>query len=145
VTFLAFGLICLGWTVRTPLDYLRSGGSIAPTPPAAAQYVIDHYDPATTLVSAEHYYFLFMPQYRFASALSPDLMGREKFAEYGTKEAVWDSIAPDVVILDRNLSTCCVPPIMTTEYLESRHYTVVAQFDGERYPVFVYRKEGGTP
>ncbi|MCC6801441.1 MAG: glycosyltransferase family 39 protein [Anaerolineae bacterium] len=143
-TFAAFAAVCLGWTTTTPLTYLLKGGSVAPQPPPAAAYVIDHYDPATTLVTAEHYYYLFLWDYRFASVMSPDLMPRDRYAEFGSKAAVWDSIAPDVVIIDRNLSTCCVAPIMTTDYLDSRGYHEVAEFEGERYPVLVYAKGGGA-
>ena len=139
--FLAFALVSLGLTVHTPIDYVLSRGPIQPPPPPAAQYVIDHYDPATTLVSAEHYYFLFMWKYRFASVLTVNMMPHDKFAQFGTSEAVWDSIAPNVVILDRNLTTCCVLPIMTTDYLDSRGYKVVAQFPGDKYPVYVYAKD----
>lgn len=141
-TFAAFAAVCLGWTTTTPLTHLLKGGAIAPQPPPAASYVIDHYDPATTLVTAEHYYFLFLWDYRFVSVLTPDLMPRDRYAEFGSNEAVWDSIAPDVVILDRNLSTCCVPPIMTTDYLDSRGYREVATFEGEHYPVVIYEKMG---
>ncbi|MEO8395023.1 MAG: glycosyltransferase family 39 protein [Chloroflexota bacterium] len=139
--FLCFALVSLGFTLHTPISYTLAREPIQPPPPPAAQYVLDHYDPATTLVTAEHYYYLFMWHYRFASVLTPNLMPRDKYAEFGTVDAVWDSIAPNVVILDRNLATCCVPPIMTTDYLTSRGYQVVAQFDGAQYPVFVYAKD----
>jgi hypothetical protein len=68
------------------------------------------------------------------------MMPPSRRAEFDSVEAVWDAIAPDVVVIDPNLSTCCVPPITDPAYLESRGYRVTAQFDGARVPIVVYAK-----
>jgi len=53
---------------------------------------------------------------------------------------VWDEIAPDIVIIDRNLSTCCTMPIMLPAYLEARGYELVTTLAGESEPILIYRK-----
>lgn len=132
-----FILPVLGITLQTPLQQLRARAPLQlPTPPAAA-WMLENVDPSTSIL-AEHWYYLFLSDYPFISSLSVNYAPLSE--RLASSEAMWDEIAPDVIILDRNLSTCCMPPILTTDYLASRGYTVVAEFPGERYPVFIYEK-----
>lgn len=132
-----FVLANLGITLQTPLQHLRAGAPIQlPTPPAAV-WIQQNVDPSQKVV-AEHWYYLFLTDYQVISTISPNYAPDS--IRLSPHEAVWDEIAPDVVVIDRNLSTCCVPPILSPEYLTSRGYEVVAEFPGERYPVFIYEK-----
>jgi hypothetical protein len=134
----AFMLINLGLTLQTPLAHLLARAPLElPTPPVAA-WIREHVDPAQSVVT-EHWYYLFLTDYDFISPLSPDYAPLAIQQE--SKEAIWDQIAPDVVVIDRNLSTCCVQqPIYDADYLRTRGYVEVAELPGERYPVLVYEK-----
>jgi hypothetical protein len=106
--------------------------------PPVANWIRENVAPSAKLVT-EHWYYLFLTDYNFISPHSQSLAPLP-LRQSNSPEALWDQIAPDVVILDRNLSTCCMPPILTTDYLDSRGYGVVAEIPGERYPVLVYEK-----
>ncbi|MFN8562233.1 MAG: glycosyltransferase family 39 protein [Anaerolineae bacterium] len=134
-------IVNLGVTLQSPLEHLRSGAPLQLPAPTAIAWIKQHVAPTQTIV-AEHWYYLFLTDYRFISTAS------QRYAPVSIQtepsEAVWDQIAPDFVVIDPNISTCCVPPIMTTDYLDSRGYQQVAEFEGERYPVLVYEKGGGS-
>lgn len=158
--FLSIGL---GYTLSQPMFVLRAGAPRELPIPAAAAWVRANAQP-DDLIVAEHFYFFYLTDYRFVSALTPEYMqpqfrppfeeiaqtldvralqgGRDDITleQYTYRSAVWDEIAPEIVILDRNYTSCCVPPILDEPYLESRGYQVVATFDGDLHPVLVYRK-----
>ncbi len=142
---------------------LRQGAPVELPPPPAVAWV--RANVATDeLIVAENFYYLFLNEYQFASPLTPEYMHlqyRAQFeevartldvsalqpertgmavAQYTFRAAVWDEIAPDVVIIDRNLSTCCVPPILDSVYLEARGYELVTTLAGESQPILIYRK-----
>ncbi len=77
------------------------------------------------------------------SVLSYNLGGER--VPFDSPEAMWAAVLPAVVMIDPNLATCCVPPIMIPAYLEANGYAVVAQFDGERAPIVVYEHETPSP
>lgn len=142
VTAALFMLPNLGFTLQVPVQHLLQREPLAlPIPPVAA-WIRENVAPTEKIVT-EHWYYLWLTDYEFISPLTPDYTPLTQRLD--SVEALWDQIAPDVVILDRNLSTCCVQqPIFNAEYLASRGYNVVAEIPGERYPVLVYEKGAGN-
>lgn len=134
----AFMVANLGFTMQVPVDHLlRREPLQSPIPPVAA-WIRANVLPSESVVT-EHWYYLFLLDYPFISPLSPDYAPFSQRLD--TKAAMWDQIAPDVVVIDRNLSTCCVQqPIYDAGYLQARGYRQVAELPGEHYPVYVYRK-----
>ncbi|MBE2271209.1 MAG: glycosyltransferase family 39 protein, partial [Anaerolinea sp.] len=159
-----FFSVSLGYSFAPPVTYLLGGGALQPQPPPAIAWIRENVRPDETIV-AEHQYFLYLTDYRYISPESPGYMHPEYRAEFQAvaptidvsafaaqidlpveavqlRTAVWDAIAPDVVVIDSSLSTCCNPPIMLPAYLEARGYQLVAEISGGRVPVYVYRKGG---
>ncbi len=128
----------LGFTLQTPLQHaIRREPLELPAPPVV-QWVRENVAPEQKIVT-EHWYYLWLTDYPFISPLSAQYVPAAQRLD--SREAQWDQIAPDVVVLDRNLATCCVQqPIYDAAYLASRGYEVVAEIPGERYPVLVYKK-----
>jgi hypothetical protein len=128
----------LGFTLQVPLAHLIQRQPLQLSTPPVAAWIRANIAPSESIVT-EHWYYLFLLDYQFISPLSPDYAPLSKRLE--SKAAMWDQIAPDVVVIDRNLSTCCVQqPIYDAAYLQSRGYREVAELPGERYPVLVYQK-----
>jgi hypothetical protein len=131
--------IGLGYTLTQPVEHLLRRDPVQlPVSPVAA-WVRDHI-PTGSIVVGEHYYYLFLIDYQFTSAETINLMPPAVRAEFESDEAIWDSIAPDAVIIDANYSTCCIPPILDPAYLESRGYHAAAEFEGAHVPVVIYTK-----
>ena len=137
---LCFALVGIGTVQAGPLRYVLAGGPQELTPRPAADYVRANARPDDR-ITGEHWYYFFLNDlhfispysYEYASYGSPDV-----YAQYADATAFWDAIAPEWVIRDPNLSSCCFPPIIDSAYLNSRGYQVVAEFPGERLPVQVY-------
>ena len=134
--------INLGVTLHVPLVYLAEGGSLElPMPPVAA-WIRANVSPSERIVT-EHWYYLWLTDYNFVSPLSVEYAPLSDRLD--SDAATWDQISPDVVVIDRNLSTCCVQePIYDAGYLKSRGYQEVTQLPGDQYPVLVYEK-ASTP
>ena len=130
----------LGWTLQTPLSRIFERAPVhLPTPPAA-QWVLDNIEPGA-VIAGEHYYYLWLTDYRYVSPLTPNFMPDLEKTRLPSREQVWDEIAPQIYLLDPNLSTCCVLQWMIdTGYFEARGYTIAAQFDGQPHPITIYRK-----
>jgi hypothetical protein len=130
----------LGWTLQTPLTRAAERAPIQlPTPPAA-QWVRDNIEPGA-VIAGEHYYYFWLTDYRYVSPLTPNFMPDLAKTRLPTREQVWDEIAPEIYIIDPNLSTCCVLQWMIdTGYFEARGYAIAAQFDGQTHPITIYRK-----
>lgn len=139
---LAVLLPALSLTLQIPLARLAAGAPVKPPPPPAAQWVLDHV-PADALVEGEHYYYLWLHDYRYVSPISPNFMPADLRARLDTKEAQWADISPDVFILDPNLNTCCiVGPLAESGWMEDNGYALAAELPGERYPITIYAREG---
>jgi hypothetical protein len=159
--FLSIGL---GGTLASPLMHMARGGSVQLEPPPAAAWIRAHVG-ADEKIAAEPYYFLFLTDYQqFISPESPEYAhaaDRQRYEDAAAatdisafaaaieglppdllryRAAAWDMIAPDVVVIDANLSTCCNPPIFVPAYLEARGYQLAASIDGGAQPVLIYRK-----
>jgi len=142
VTALVFIIMTFGYTLAVPLQHVITRQPVqTPDPPVIAW--IKANVPTDDIIVAEHYYYAWLTDYRMASVLSYNLGGER--VPYESAEAMWAAVLPDVVMIDPNLSTCCVPPIMTPAFLEANGYQVVAQFDGGRVPVVVYKHEPSSP
>ncbi|MBI1258143.1 MAG: hypothetical protein GC204_11785 [Chloroflexi bacterium] len=133
-----FMFINLGMTLQVPVQHFVQGQPLQlPTPPVAA-WIRAHVSPTERVVT-EHWYYLWLTDYNFVSPLSPFYAPLSK--RLATKAAMWDQISPDVVVIDRNLSTCCVQePIYDLDYLQSRGYQQAAEIPGDKYPILVYEK-----
>ncbi len=139
---LSFALVGIGAVQAGPLRYVLAGGPQELAPRPAAGYVRANAGPDDH-ITGEHWYYFFLNDlhfispysYEYASYGSPDV-----YAQYADATAFWDAIAPEWVIRDPNLSSCCFPPIIDSAYLDSRGYQVVAEFPGERLPVQVYHR-----
>jgi hypothetical protein len=129
----------LGMTLHTPLEHLLRGDPIELPAPPAAVWVSENVA-SDRLIAGDNYYYLFLLDRRFVSPSSHHFMSADQRRPFASDEAIWDSIAPDVVVVDPNLSTCCVPPITNPAYLESRGYRVAAEFNGARVPILIYEK-----
>lgn len=159
-----FMSVGVGYTLASPLAHVLRGNPIQLQPPPAVDWLRANVQPNETLV-AEPYYFLFLTDTRFISPETPqyartDHRARLQAAALQTdisafaddvgdlltieglryRTAAWDEIAPDVVVIDRSLSTCCSPPITYPAYLDSRGYVLAATIDGGTTPVYIYRK-----
>ncbi len=130
----------LGWTLQTPLIRAFERAPVQLPPPPAAQWVLDNIEPGA-VIAGEHYYYLWLTDYRYVSPLTPNFMPDLEKTRLPFREQVWDEIAPDIYLIDPNLSTCCVLQWMIdTGYFEARGYAVAAQFDGQTLPITIYRK-----
>ncbi len=162
------GAVCflslsLGYSLALPLTHIIRGGPVQADPPTAIGWIRAHVGVDEKIVG-EPYYFLFLADYR--QFIAPDsaeyahAQYRARFEQAAAttdvsafietiedvplsliqyRTATWDAIAPEVVIIDPNLSSCCVMPILNSAYLESRGYQLVATFDGTNQPVLIYR------
>jgi 4-amino-4-deoxy-L-arabinose transferase-like glycosyltransferase len=130
----------LGWTLQTPLTRAFERAPLhLPTPPAA-QWVLDNIEPGA-VIAGEHYYYFWLTDYRYVSPLTPNFMPDLEKTRLPSVQQVWDEIAPEIYIIDPNLSTCCVLQWMIdTDYFEARGYTIAARFDGQTHPITIYRK-----
>ena len=134
-------VVNLGFTLQVPYAHLKAGAPLQPPTPPAATWIRAHVDPSKSIVT-QHWYYLFLTDYKFISPLTRTYAPPSKRGD--TAEAMWDQIAPDVVVIDRNSITCCIPPILSEDYLKSRGYHEVAEIPGDKYPVLIYEK-GKTP
>ena len=132
-------LVNLGFTLRVPLNHLLAGSGLQPSTPPAAAWVLEHVDPSKSVV-AEHWYYTFLTDYRFISPWTPTELPPSMRGKF-TPVQLWDQMSPDVVIIDRNMATCCVAqPIYNLNYLRSRGYQEVAEIPGRSYPIAIYEK-----
>jgi len=118
----------LGYSLRATLEVLRINAPLRPTPPPAAQWVLDHV-PLDQTVAAEHYYFLWLYPYRFLSPLTPFYLPPAQRPAIGDMDAVrarWIAFAPDVIIFDNQLATSGMLEILRTEpYLAAQGFHLV--------------------
>ncbi|MBL8146449.1 MAG: glycosyltransferase family 39 protein [Anaerolineae bacterium] len=139
---LAFLLPALGLTLQIPAARLVAGAPIKPPPPPAAQWILDHV-PRDARIEGEHYYYLWLHDYRYISPISPNFLPPERRAELNTLEAQWADINPDVFLLDPNLNTCCiVGPLAENGWMDDNGYRLAAEIPGQRLPVRIYVREG---
>jgi hypothetical protein len=130
----------LGWTLQAPLTRLFERAPLHLPAPPAAQWVQDNIERGA-VVAGEHYYYFWLTDYRYVSPLTPNFMPDVEKTRLPSREQVWDEIAPEIYIIDPNLSTCCVLQWMIdTGYLEARGYQIAAQFEGQTRPIIIYRK-----
>ena len=134
-------IVNLGFTLQTPVRHLTDGQSLQLPVPPVATWVREHIDPSKSIVT-QHWYYLFLTDYRFISPLTY-LYAPRSIRESETPEQMWAAIDPDVVIIDRNSGTCCIPPILTETYLDAHGYQLTDELPGERVPVLVYQKPDG--
>ena len=113
VSCLCFLIPQLGYSLHSPLAYIRADGSLRPNPTPAAQWVLDHVRPDQTIM-AENLYFIWLYEYPFLSPLTPTYLPsvrqNETNVSDATKalEAAWAELSPDVIIIDPTLSTSAV-------------------------------------
>jgi hypothetical protein len=139
---LCAALPALGGTLQIPAARLVEGAPMRPPPPPAAQWVLDHV-PRDARVEGEHFYYLWLHDFRYISPISPNFLPPERRAALNTLEAQWADINPDVFILDPNLNTCCiVGPLVEEGWMEENGYVRVAQLPGARFPILIYAREG---
>lgn len=130
----------LGLTLHTPILQIVNRKPIQLQTPPAITWIRTHVPTNDTIV-AEHWYYLWLTDYPFISEATPDYAPPEIRQE--PRETVWEQIAPDVVMIDPNLATCCVKPIFDPDYLRSRGYEQIAQIPGDSAPILIYEK--GSP
>jgi hypothetical protein len=129
----------LALTLQTPLERAAARAPVRIPPPPAAQWILDNIEP-NTLIEGEHFYYLWLTDYRYVSPLTPNFMPDIQRTALPTGESVWDTIDPEIYLFDPNLNTCCILNWMIEGgYFESRGYEIAAQFDGSRYPITIYR------
>jgi len=139
---LAILLPALGLTLQIPVARLADGAPIKPPPPPAAQWVLDHV-PLDARIEGEHFYYLWLHDYRYISPISPNFLPPERREELATKELQWADINPDVFILDPNLNTCCiVGPLAESGWMAGHGYQLAAELPGERELISIYVREG---
>jgi hypothetical protein len=137
---LLIALPMLGWTLQAPLVAVTQRLPVQPPAPPAAQWVLDNIEP-NTVIAGEHYYYFWLTDYRYVSPLTPNFMPEPEMTRLPTREAVWDEVDPELYLLDPNLSTCCIFQWMIDDgYFAARGYEIAAQFEGERYPITIYRR-----
>ena len=130
----------LGWTLQAPLTRLFERAPLHLPAPPAARWVLDNIEPSA-VIAGEHYYYFWLTDYRYVSPLTTNFMPDVEKTRLPSREQVWDEIAPEIYIIDPNLSTCCVLQWMIdTGYFEARGYEIAAQFDGQTHPITIYRK-----
>ncbi len=139
---LCVALPALGMTLQIPAARLAAGAPMKPPPPPAAQWVLDHV-PLDARVEGEHFYYLWLHDYRYISPISPNFLPPERLAVLNTLEKQWADINPDVFILDPNLNTCCiVGPLAASGWMEDNGYVRAAELPGARFPIVIYAREG---
>lgn len=139
---LAMLLPALGLTLQIPAARLADGAPIKPPPPPAARWVLDNV-PLTARIEGEHYYYLWLHDYRYISPISPNFLPPGRRDELSTRELQWADINPDVFILDPNLNTCCiVGPLAESGWMADHGYELAAELPGERLLISIYVREG---
>jgi hypothetical protein len=139
---LCVALPALGGTLQIPAARLAEGAPMIPPPPPAAQWVLDHV-PRDARIESEHFYYLWLHDYRVISPISPNFLPPQRRAALNTLEAQWADINPDVFLLDPNLNTCCiVGPLVEADWMEDNGYVRVAELPGARFPIVIYAREG---
>ncbi|MBK8024185.1 MAG: glycosyltransferase family 39 protein [Chloroflexi bacterium] len=116
----------LGSTLPTALSHLASRDPILPRPPPAAQWVLDNLPPSAT-VAGEHYYNLWLYDYRFATPglliFANEIPGSPEDRVY----PVWDAVDVDVFIVDLTLASSAMMRITDDSgYLQERDYRLSA-------------------
>jgi 4-amino-4-deoxy-L-arabinose transferase-like glycosyltransferase len=141
VPALAFIMPLLAFTLRTPLTYFVQGQPIHPNPPAPAQWVLDHVSP-DKLVIGDHYYFLWLTGYRYGSIGIPELLLPSERAQHSTAGEVWDTLQPDVFIVDPTMSSYVTDGqrLINEDYFESRGFQVAAQFPAGNQTITIYER-----
>jgi hypothetical protein len=99
--------------------------------------------PRDARIESEHFYYLWLHDYRVISPISPNFLPPQRRAALNTLEAQWADINPDVFLLDPNLNTCCiVGPLVEADWMEDNGYVRVAELPGARFPIVIYAREG---
>jgi len=114
----------LSFTMRDSTQVLLSGGSLRTPVPAAAQWILDNRPPETRILG-DHYFYLWLYEYDYASPLiwkkiwdrEDSLYYRENLAEF------WDMLEVDIFINDA-ATFLDVPLYLPENYLETRDYGV---------------------
>jgi hypothetical protein len=132
-------IVNLGITLQRPLVHLTSGASLEPPTPLAAVWLEQHAKPTQT-IAGDHWYYLFLTDHPFVS-FATQRYSHIPAVRNEPEAAMWDQIAPDFIVIDRNIAICCTGPLASMDYLTSRGYQQVAEFPGDKYPVFVYAKD----
>jgi hypothetical protein len=131
----------LGVIVRPSLQVVTESLPVRLPAPASVAWLRNNLQNDQPVV-LPHWYYLWMPDYHVVSALTYDYLSAALRAQYPTDAELWDSIQPDYVVNDRNLSDCCVPqPIYDPQYLAARGYTIAAEFPGDRVPIVIYHRD----
>jgi len=132
--------VMLGVTLAVPIAHLARRQPIALQPTAAMAWLRDTV-PTDRSIVAQHEYYLFLTDHDFISPFSTSYMSPAEAAAFASEAAAWDSLAPDYVVIDRNkVVFCAAMAICQTDYLDSRGYTIVQTFPGEREPIFIYKR-----
>jgi len=115
------------FSMRTATDVVLSGQPARMPPPPAAQWILDHVEDQETIVLGDHFFFLWLYDYQYASpAIIRKVWDREQSLFYRQNPDIFfDELAVQIFIND-DATFLDVPLYLSEGYLESRGYEVIA-------------------
>jgi 4-amino-4-deoxy-L-arabinose transferase-like glycosyltransferase len=145
VIFLLLLMPILGATTGQSLVTVVEGKPLEPVAPVGVQWIRDNISPDQEVV-ADMYYYFWLRDYHFTSHLVPDFLYPENIERLTTREAVWDAVDMDYLVVDPNLVrsySLYFKPLLATGLID-RKYTIVAEIPGENGTVTIYRRNPRT-